>query len=64
MRLFGSKATIPANKSTSNSSSVGVCSYIGIPRNFGKVGLKSFSLRASGQLFSLGVPNTLKILKI
>jgi len=37
---------------------------MGMPRNLGKVGLKSGSFKASGQLFSLGVPSTLKILNI
>ena len=62
--LFGSKATRPERRSTSSSFKVGVCSVMGMPRNFGKVDLKSFSFKASGQLFSLGVPRTLNILKI
>jgi hypothetical protein len=64
IRLFGSNATNPANRSTSSSSRVGVCSIIVMPLNLGNVGLKSLSLSASGQLFSFGVPNTLKILNI
>ena len=62
--LFGSKAVIPFNKSTSNSLRVAVWFYIGIPRNFGKDYLKSGNFSASGQLFSFGVPSTLNILKI
>ena len=41
--LFGSNAVIPFKRSTSSSFSVGVCCYIGIPLNFGKVGLKYIS---------------------
>ena len=62
--LLGSKATIPWRRSSYSSSRFEVCSERGTPFHLGKVALKSESLRASGQLFSLGVPRTLKILKI
>jgi hypothetical protein len=41
-----------------------VCSDMGMPFHLGKLGLKSGSFSASAQLLSLGVPNTLNILKI
>ena len=62
--LLGSKAVNPFRRSTSSSLSPWVCCCIGIPLNFGNVGLKSESFKASGQLFSFGVPKTLNILKI
>jgi len=62
--LLGSRAVNPFKRSTSSSFKVGVCSYIGIPKNLGNEGLKSGSFKASGQLFSFGVPKTLNILNI
>jgi hypothetical protein len=62
--LFGSNAVIPFSRSTSSSLRLGVWFCMGIPLNLGKVGLKSYNFKASGQLFSWGVPKTLKILKI
>ena len=57
-------STIEFHKSISNSSRVGQCSFMGIPLHLGNECLKADKLRASGQLLSLGVPKTLKILKI
>lgn len=55
---------MPYSKSSPISSSCCVCSLRGIPFHLGKVALKSGNFKASPQLFSLGVPNTLKILNI
>ena len=62
--LLGSSATSPSRRSISNSFSFGVCYNIGVILNLGNADFISDNFKASGQLFSLGVPRTLKILKI
>jgi hypothetical protein len=62
--LFGSSATIPFKRSSATSSIPCVWSYNGTPFHLGNVALKSGNLNASGQFESVGVPNTLNILKI